>query len=1263
MAGYNGDNIPARSAQLNNPTDIALDRLGNLFIADHENNRIRKVDSNGIITTIVGDGTEGNSGDGGPAIYAQIHWPLSVAVDSDGNVYVSDEHHYGVRKIDIRGIINTIVGTGSYGYSGDGGPASEAQVSRISDVTFDRQGNLFLADMDNNVVRKVDQSGLITTIAGCRTCPFTPSRGDGGPALDALLHAPRQVTVDKDGNLFVVQDVGQVVRRVDTSGIISTMAGTWQQGYNGDGIPATQAELNTPCDIAIDNAGHFLIADAGNHRIRKVAPQGLHAQVPGDGGARFAARGLYYEMDAAGLHQRTVDPETDTILNQFGYNSDDHLVTVSDRFGNQVIIQRNVQGMPEAIVSPDGIVTLLTIDSGNLLNRIDFADGSYYAFEYQVDGLMTAEIDPNGNRYEHIYNENGRLTDVLDEAAGHDHYTNIAYPNGDVVTQRTTGEANWVRYRDRTTSSGDYQSTITASTGVQTIYERSVKGLSAATTMPCGTRQTLRFGIDPRDKTEFVREMTVSQPSGLTQVTQRSRSYEDTDLDGATDQITDTVTLNSRTTIFHHNLLESQKQSISPEGRTITSHYDPVTLLVSRVSVPGLHDTIFGYDKRGRQISISQGTRQVSFSYHSDGSPFAGNLSSITNAGQTTTYDDYDPLGRLRGVLRADSSHISYGYDDNGNLDILTVPRSVDHAFEYNRINLKSAYHTPISGSYLYTYDRDRELISVDYPSGKQQSYAYVNGLLDQTVMPHATVGHTYTCGNRPDIVTMGMETVDYDYDGQLLVRETIDGTLEHILTYTYFDDFSLESIGYAGGSVSFAYDQDGLLTGAGDFTLIPNPDNGLIETVQSDAYNLSRTFNNYGEIAGQALAVGGTPLFDWSLTHDDQGLIETRTENIDGQSIAYAYQYDAAARLLTVTRNGALVEAYTYYPDGTRQSETNTLRGINERSYAYSDEDHLLSAAPVHYSYGPDGYLVARTGVGGQTSYTYSVRGELLTVVLPDGRIVEYRHDPLGRRIAKLVDGLIVAKYLWQGMTRLLAVYDGSDTLIQRFAYADERVPLSMSQDGKTYYLGCDQVGSLRIVTDTSGNVVRRIEYDAFGNIVEDTNSAFELPFGFAGGLHDLDTGLVRFGYRDYDPDTGRWTAKDPIGFSGGDTDLYGYVQNNPVNWVDPWGLEVLSPDMTQNIAPDVNPQEVADLTSSGMMMGGGTAIMAGGAGIVAAGAVETGSIAAGNPVGWTGPHTMAEGGMMMGAGAFITLEGWKQFKKYWEKYYQPPEDKDPCP
>jgi RHS repeat-associated protein len=165
-----------------------------------------------------------------------------------------------------------------------------------------------------------------------------------------------------------------------------------------------------------------------------------------------------------------------------------------------------------------------------------------------------------------------------------------------------------------------------------------------------------------------------------------------------------------------------------------------------------------------------------------------------------------------------------------------------------------------------------------------------------------------------------------------------------------------------------------------------------------------------------------------------------------------------------------------------------------------------------------------------------------------------------LGHRIAKRVNGIITEKNLWKDAITLLAVYDANNNPVLRFNYTDARMPVSMTYGGSTYYLAYDQVGSLRWVTDASGTVIKRIEYDSFGNIINDTNPGMNIPFGFAGGLHDRQTGLVRFGVRDYDPAIGRWTAKDPIDFKGGEANLYGYVQNNPVNWVDHRGTNTVA-------------------------------------------------------------------------------------------------------
>ncbi len=266
--GFGGDGGPAVQAQLASPSGVAVDGAGNLFIADTRNQRIRKVDSSGTISTVAGTGEFGFGGDGGPATEAQLSNPAGMAVDGAGNLYIADLRDHRIRKVDSTGTISTVAGTGEFGFGGDGGPATEAQLFFPSGVALDAAGNLFIADQVNNRIRKVDSSGTITTVAGAGEFGFS---GDGGPATEAQLNSPADVTADASGNLYIA-DGSNRIRKVDSAGVISTVAGTGEQGFGGDGGPATEARLDFPIGVAVDGAGNLYIADWGNHRIRVLTP-------------------------------------------------------------------------------------------------------------------------------------------------------------------------------------------------------------------------------------------------------------------------------------------------------------------------------------------------------------------------------------------------------------------------------------------------------------------------------------------------------------------------------------------------------------------------------------------------------------------------------------------------------------------------------------------------------------------------------------------------------------------------------------------------------------------------------------------------------------------------------------------------------------------------------------------------------------------------------------------------------------------------------
>ena len=281
--GYSGDGAAATNAMLGLPEGVAMDEAGNVYIADTENQRIRKIDTNGVIVTIAGAGTAGDTGDGGAATNAQLNFPKAVAVDPVGNVYVADSENNRIRKVATDGVITTVAGNGTYAYGGDGGPATNASLQAPSGVAVDSEGNVFIADRYNNRIRKVDAAGIVTTVAGNGNLGYS---GDGGVATNATLNYPYAVAVDWVGRIYISDTENTRIRRVDTNGTIDALAGNGNFGYSGDGGPALDARLDSPNGVAVDSVGRVYVADYYNMRIRQISPTaGILSGTPTAAGA------------------------------------------------------------------------------------------------------------------------------------------------------------------------------------------------------------------------------------------------------------------------------------------------------------------------------------------------------------------------------------------------------------------------------------------------------------------------------------------------------------------------------------------------------------------------------------------------------------------------------------------------------------------------------------------------------------------------------------------------------------------------------------------------------------------------------------------------------------------------------------------------------------------------------------------------------------------------------------------------------------------
>ena len=286
--GFSGDGGLATAATFNSPTSVAIDTVGNVYVADNLNSRIRKINKTGIVNTVAGVGSVNFCGDGGLATNAMLSDPRSTIMDSAGNLYIADHSNNRIRKVSKAGIISTIAGNGVSGFSGDGGLATSASLNNPMGLALDTAGNLYIAEYSNSRIRKVSKAGIISTIAGNGVSGFS---GDGGMAISASLYNPENIAIDAAGNIYIAETQSYRIRKVSTSGIISTVAGNGIGGFSGDGGAATSAKLYNPSGIAVDAIGNLYIAEQANNRIRKVNTQGIITTIAGNGIAGFSGDG------------------------------------------------------------------------------------------------------------------------------------------------------------------------------------------------------------------------------------------------------------------------------------------------------------------------------------------------------------------------------------------------------------------------------------------------------------------------------------------------------------------------------------------------------------------------------------------------------------------------------------------------------------------------------------------------------------------------------------------------------------------------------------------------------------------------------------------------------------------------------------------------------------------------------------------------------------------------------------------------------------
>lgn len=888
---------------------------------------------------------------------------------------------------------------------------------------------------------------------------------------------------------------------------------------------------------------------------RFIGPEGDFSTLIKDELGNYARRlpdGTEYHFSPTGLQTSMVDRNGNTTT--YTYDANDRLTTITDPAGI-VNTFTYTDGLLTNVTNPGGTTTFQHDAQGNL-TTVTFPDGSGQTFGYDPRHLMTSETDTNGNLTQRTYNAFGQLT-------------NATLPGGVIRATTASQLVGWVPPGSGTetdpapiTRPEDALSTFIDGEGHTTTFVTGQFGEATQITDPAGfiTSFTRDSDGNPTQTTipsGAVFDRTFDDQGNLL-------TFTDQTLGGTTtftyepvfNQITTLTNPFNQTTDFTYDANGNLTQITTPLNRTVTFSYDDRGLVTNLTDPLGTL-TAYTYNAQGNLTALAQGTgpdqRTASLTYTS-----AGYVETLTDPLARLFSFGYDDLGRLLSETLPGDRTIAYTYDDAGNLLTLTPPGRPAHTFTYTGLNLLETYTAPAvtgggTNQTTYTYNDAQQLTLVTRPDNLTLAYAYdAFGRLTGLTIPRGTLGYTYspTTGQVTSITDPGGVGLTYTYDGEVLTNITWSGLINGNVGYTYDEGARLEQLNINGTPYTFAYDHDDALTQAGALTLNYNATTSLLTGTTLGGITDSWTFNAFAELSGYSAAYNAANVFDATYTRDKFGRITQKVETVDGVTETWDYTYDAAGRLATVTLNGGQVVTYSYDLNGNRQSDgTNTA--------TYDAQDRLLTYGPNIYTYTPNGELMTKTTSGQTTTYTYDALGNLMAVTLPDTTAITYLVDGEGRRVGKQVNGMLVQGWLYGDALNPVAELAGAGNVVSTFIYASQsNVPDYMVKGGVTYRIISDHLGSVRLVLNAqTGALAQQMNYDAFGRVTQDTNPGFQ-PFGFAGGLYDPDTGLVRFGARDYDAGVGRWTMKDPIRFAGGDTNLFGYLLNDPVNYIDVNGL-----------------------------------------------------------------------------------------------------------
>lgn len=913
-------------------------------------------------------------------------------------------------------------------------------------------------------------------------------------------------------------------------------------------------------------------------------------------------------FDQTGQHLETRTKILGKTKYKFNYGVNHKLLGFVDIHNKTTELVYDTAGKISKIVAPYGQETLFTV-ANDVVTDVENSLNYHYVMQYNTDKMLTSFQKPSSEITTFTYSSNGDFLSESKNAGRNQSFTELITEASRKISLTT---ATGLHEIFETVSTGEnkfdhYTKTAGGTVVSKTEYDGSVKKVSvndnnfeyyeysdtmwgnylAEIPVKAEYHESGQNIIDRPYNNAIYSYASSSDPTSLTAVsiyTGRQYQYDNT---------TTMIDVAAKTITMYQ-----------PDYRTSVLYFndkEQITRIEPSVGTP----TDLTYDTSGRLIKMQQASAIEEYTYNS-----YGFLNTITNSKSQTTTFTTDKQGKVLSKTLPNSEVILFEYTNGGELKKITTPSNQQHNFQFGLADYVSGYLTPTNKQTSYSYDSDKRLTLIEKPSGRDVTVSYLTG--SDNVNQIGTTEGNYSYLNtdaqgRPHGVTSpdGIKT-EIDWVGNQVQKQTwydSDNTVIGSIAFGFeanrfrlnqikLNDAVIASLYYGyNGKLQYLYSPTTYFT----YTFYRNSESVEGFQLYGASFFAAYESEKYdsGNKASQKIELDmkeNTTLLPLGVSmvrkYDAFGqAIEYSTKTMDkNTSTLYSYYkllptYDFNDRLVQIekvsgsTVNGNEVYQTDFFKQYTFASGSNgnvssyiqrpTLTGTPTKLTAatHGTDDRLLTLSGTlnrTYTYDDDGNLKTVTHSNGTTAYDYDDFSNLKKITYPSGKTIEYKVDGMNRRVKKLVNGVVNEYYLWYDQIHLAAVLDASKTVKYSYLYGPEsHAPSYVIKDGVTYKMVNDPgLGSVRYVVNPSTlEIAQELEYDEFGNIVKNTSPGFQ-SVGFAGGLMDVDTKLVRFGARDYDPITGRWTTKDPIGFGGGDTNLYSYVEGDPMSYIDPTGL-----------------------------------------------------------------------------------------------------------